>query len=198
MQHKMSITELYHSRTGFSTTLIVLTIPAIPAMPGVRPLKHPGWLQRYEATRARRTRLPLYAPPRTMLGHPGVQRMVVILLIGKDRDETWIGPRCDEAEQGWGCHPIIEASTGNEHGEQPSPRIDQQMALTPLHFLAAIIAALRASHRGGLDRLTVDARGTRGGFAPCCHAGPLAQGRAHLVPGPVVAPRGKVVIHGAL
>jgi hypothetical protein len=44
----------------------------------------------------------------------------------------------------------------------------------------------------------VDARGTRGGVAPCCHADPLAQGRDHLVPGPVVAPLGKGVIHSAL
>src|SRR5215831_6750088 len=124
--------------------------------------------------------------------------MVVILLSRKDRDKTWIDLGCDEAEQGWGCPPILETSTGHEHGEQQSQRIDQQMALAPLHFLAAIIAALRASHLGGLDRLTVDARGTRGGFAPRCHAGPLAQGRDYLVPGPVVAPLGKGVIRSAL
>jgi hypothetical protein len=38
--------------------------------------------------------------------------MVVILLIRKDRDEPWKGRRRNEVEQGGGCHPIIEPSTG--------------------------------------------------------------------------------------
>jgi hypothetical protein len=72
------------------------------------------------------------------------------------------------------------------------------MSLAPVDFLAAIIPALGASHLGGLDRLTIDARGTGGGVAPCFHADLLAQGLDHLGPGPVVAPLGKVVIHGTL
>jgi hypothetical protein len=35
---------------------------------------------------------------RTMLGHPGLQTMVVILLIGKDREETWKLLRRDETQ----------------------------------------------------------------------------------------------------
>jgi hypothetical protein len=92
VQHQMDVTDFDHSRTGFWRALIVLAVPAIPPMPGVCAFNHPVWLQRYEATRARRTHLHFDAPARTMLGHPGVQRMVVILLIRKDRDETWIGP----------------------------------------------------------------------------------------------------------
>jgi hypothetical protein len=98
----------------------------------------------------------------------------MIRLIRKDRHETWQSLGRDEAEQNWGCHPIIETSTGNEDGEQQPQGIDQQMALAPADFLAPIIAPLGASHLGGLDSLTVDARGTGGGSAPCCHAGPFA------------------------
>ena len=125
VQHQMYMTDFDHSSTGFCRALLVLTVPAISTMPGVCAFNHPVWLQRYEATCARRTRLHFDAPASTMLGHPGVQRMVVILLIRKDRAETWTGLGCEEAEQGWGGHPSIETSTGNEHGEQQSQRIDQ-------------------------------------------------------------------------
>src|SRR5713101_9807658 len=117
IQHKMDITDLYHSSTRFCAALIVLTVPAIPAMPGVRPLNHPAFLQRCEAFRARRTHLHVDVPAGPMLGHPGVQGMIVILLIRKDRDETRKVVRRDVAEQERGRHPIIETSTGNEDGQ---------------------------------------------------------------------------------
>ena len=118
VQHKMYMTDLDHRRTGFYTALIVLAVPAIPAVPGIRPLNHPAFLQRRKAFRARRTRLHFEAPVSTMRNHPGVQGMVVILLIRKDRDETRQVVGRDVAEQGQGRHPIIETGTGNEDGEQ--------------------------------------------------------------------------------
>src|SRR6266446_7310082 len=51
VQHKMYITDLYHSSTGFYTTLIVLAVPTIPTMPGVRPLNDPAFRQRRKAFR---------------------------------------------------------------------------------------------------------------------------------------------------
>src|SRR6266566_8885233 len=88
VQHKMYMTDFDHSSTRLCGALIVLAVPAIPAMPGVCAFNHPACLQWGEAARARRTRLHFDAPARTMLGHPGVQSMVMILLIRKDRDET--------------------------------------------------------------------------------------------------------------
>ena len=113
VQHKMNMTHLDHGRTGFCAALIVLAVPAIPAMPGVRPLNHPTFLQRREAFRALWPRLHLYAPRGPMRGHPGIQGMVVILLIRKDRAEPWKVVGCDVAEQDRGCHTIIETSAGN-------------------------------------------------------------------------------------
>src|SRR5215831_2521626 len=84
--------------------------------------------------------------------------------------------------------PIIETSTGNEHGEQHPQRIDQAMALASLDVFATVIPPLGAPHFGGLDGLTVDARGTGGGLAPRCYTRAFAQDRDHLGPGPVVAP----------
>ncbi len=134
VKHKMYITDLDHSSTGFYTALIVLAVPAVPTMPGVRALNHPAFLQRREAFCARRTHLDFDAPASTMFGQPGVQSMVVILLIRKDRDETRKVVGRDVAEQGGGRHPIIETGTGNKDGQQQSQRIDQQMALAPVDF----------------------------------------------------------------
>jgi len=197
VQHKMSITDLDHSRTGFYTALIVLAVPAVPAMPGVRPLNHPAFFQRREAFRARRTSLHFDVPAGTMFGHPGVQGMIVILLIRKDRAETRQVLWRDVAEQHRCRHTIIESCTGNEDGNQQPQRIDQEMPLTPFDFLAAILPALGATHLGGLYRLSLDANGARGGLAPCLHAGLFAQGFDQFFPGTIVAPLGKGVIDGA-
>src|SRR5262252_2604424 len=49
VEHKVYATNLDHSRTGFGTALIVLAVPTVPAMPGVRPLNHPAFRQRRKA-----------------------------------------------------------------------------------------------------------------------------------------------------
>src|SRR5437899_4137835 len=151
VEHKMSMTDLDHSSTGCYTALIVLAVPTVPAMPGVRPLNHPAFFQRREAFRARRTHRHFDVPAGPMLGHPGVKGVIVILLIRKDRDETRKVVRRDVAEQERCRHTIIKTRTGNENGQQQAQRIDQQMPLAPVDLLAAIIPTLRASHLGGLD-----------------------------------------------
>src|SRR5919198_244273 len=72
------------------------------------------------------------------------------------------------------------------------------MPLASFNFLAPIVPALGASHLGGLDRLAIDARGTRGRLAPRRPAGAFAPGLDQLGPGPVIAPLRKVVIDRAL
>ena len=114
VQHKMYMTHWDHRRTGFYAALIVLAVPAVPAMPGVRPLNYPAFLQRCEAFRTRWTHLHVDVPACPMLGHPGVQGMIVILLIRKDRDETRKVLWRDVAEQDWGRRSIIQTGTGNQ------------------------------------------------------------------------------------
>ena len=94
--HKINVTDLDHSSTGFYASLIVLTIATGPTIPSVRAFNHPAFLQWREALRTRWTRLHCDAPAGTRLSHPGVQSVIVILLIRKDRDETrkvvWLDP----------------------------------------------------------------------------------------------------------
>ena len=72
VEHKVYITDLNHSSTGLYTAFIVLAVPAVSAVPGIRPLNHPGLRQWREAFRARWTRLDFNTPAAPMLGHPGV------------------------------------------------------------------------------------------------------------------------------
>src|SRR3989475_4763349 len=99
VEHKMYMTDLDHSSTGCYTALIVLAVPTVPAMPGVRPLNHPAFFKRRNAFRPRRTHRHFDVPAGPMLGHPGVKGVIVILLIRKDRDETRKVVRRDVAEQ---------------------------------------------------------------------------------------------------
>src|SRR5262245_11226446 len=141
IKYKVNVTNLDHRRTRFYTAFIVLTVTPIPPIPRVRALNHPAFLQRREAFHTLWTRLHLDAPPGPMRGHPGVQGMVVILLIRKDRHETWKVMGRDVAEQERNRHPIIETGTGNEDRQHQAQRIDQQMPLAPFDFLAPIIPA---------------------------------------------------------
>jgi hypothetical protein len=173
IKHKIIVTDLDHSSTGFYASLIVLTISTGPAIPSVRALNHPAFLQRREAFRTLWTGLHFEVPPRPMRCHPGFEGVIVILRIRKDRGETRKIVRLDGAEQDRGRRPVIQAGAGNEDGDQQPQRIHQQMPLAPCDFLAAIIPTLRASSLGGLDRFALDACGTGSRLAPRFHAGSL-------------------------
>ena len=86
-------------------------------MPSVRPLNHPAFLQGREAFRTLWTRLHLDAPTGPMRGPPGVKVVIVILLIGKDRDETRKVVWRNVAKQDRCRDTIIETGTGNENGQ---------------------------------------------------------------------------------
>jgi len=79
-----------------------------------------------------------------MLGHPGVQSVMVILLIRKDRDEPRKIVWRDGAQQERCRHPIIETSTGHEDGQPQAEGIDQQMPLAAFDLLDPILPALGA------------------------------------------------------
>lgn len=146
-----------HRHVGLYTELIVLAVPALPAMPRMRALDPPAFGQRREAWRTRRTRLDCDGPARSRRSHPGVQGMIVLRLIGNDRLETRNVVGQDVGQQARGCFPLIDTGTGHEDSEQLPQHIDQHRALAPLEVLAAIIPSGGTSPLGDLDRLTVDA-----------------------------------------
>ena len=193
IKHKMNITDLDHRHTRFYTALIVLTVAPIPPIPCVSSLRFQRFSSGVKPLMPSGRAFTSMRRPGPMLGHPGVQGMVVILLIRKDRYKTWNIIGCDVGEQERGCHPIIEPRTGHEDSQHQTQRIDPQMPLAPFDFVP-IIPALRAPNLGGLDRLAIDARGARGRLAPRCHAGTFTQGLHDLAPGSVVAPLTKIIM----
>src|SRR5215831_9860302 len=198
IQHKVNMTDLEHSRTRFDTALIVLNVASIPPVPRVGALNDPALLQRREAFHPCGTRLYLDAPPGPVLGHPGLQSLVVILLSRTDRYKVWKVLGRDEAEKERSRHAIVEPRTGHEDRQYQAQRIDQQMPLTPFDVLGPLIPTLRAPSLGGLHRLIVDARGTGGGLASHGHARAFAQGLDHCGPSPVGTPLRTGVIDRAL
>src|SRR5678815_6102641 len=117
----MYMTDLAHSSTGFYCVLIILTGSSTPTMPGVRPLNHPAFLQGRKAFRADWPCLHFDVPAWTMLSHPGIQSVIVILRIRKNRDETRKMVGVDVPEQERGRHSIIQPGTCLLY-TSPSPR----------------------------------------------------------------------------
>ena len=198
MQHKMHVTDVDHCRPGCDASLIVLPMATGPPMPRVRALNSPALRQGRAALRPLGTRLPCEVPPRTRRCPPGFAGVMVLRGLRKDRDEPRQRGHVDMAEQERGGDPVLQTRTGQEDGAQHPQRIHPQRPLAPVALLAALIPTLRTAHLGGLDRLTREARRPGGGCAPRCPAGPLAPGRDHLGPGPVVAPLDKLVRDRAL
>lgn len=93
---------------------------------------------------------------------------------------------------------VVESRGSHHDGHQQTQRIDQQMPLPPLDFLAAVVTALLAADLGRLHRLAVDADGTGSRFAAFRGANLAAERIDHVLPGAVVAPLGEVVVDGAL
>ena len=118
IQHKMDVTDLGHGRTRFYPTLVVLTIPSASTMPGVRPLNHPEFRQGRKTFCAGWTCLHFDALAWTVLSHPGVQRVIVILLIRKDRDKTRKMVGVDLVEQERCRHTVIKTRPRNENDQQ--------------------------------------------------------------------------------
>src|SRR5437016_8770823 len=86
VQHKMHVTDLDHSRTGFYASFLALPIATGPPMPRVRALHHPAFLQGCAAVRALWPCLHCEVPPRMLHCHPGCEGVMVILRLREERD----------------------------------------------------------------------------------------------------------------
>src|SRR5262245_60639265 len=197
-QHQVNVAQVDHRRTRLGLPFVVFAMASRAPIPRVGTLHHPTFLEWSKAFGAFWPRFHLDAPRRTMFAHPGVKHMMVILVVGKYRFKPGKSVRLDQLEQLWGCYTIIQPRARDQDDNQQAQGIHHQMSLAPFDLLAAIIAALATSHLRRLDGLAVDTRGTWRGLPTRVPAGLLAQPIQHLGPRAVVAPPGKVVVHGAL
>jgi hypothetical protein len=98
-QHQMDVAHREHGGTGLGCSFIVLAVTPRATMPGVGTLHHPAFLERREPFGPLRTCLHLNVPLWTMFFHPGLERMMVLFLIAKDRCEPWKVLRIELLEQ---------------------------------------------------------------------------------------------------
>src|ERR1017187_9802412 len=77
----MDVADSDHGHARFDASFVVLAVATTAAVPGIRTLHHPPFLQRGEPVRALGTLFDLDPPTRTMCFQPGLQFMVVILVV---------------------------------------------------------------------------------------------------------------------
>lgn len=124
--------------------------------------------------------------------------MIVILGVAKDRLQAGIVVRAELREQGWSGGTIVDLGTRDQDRHQQAQSVNQHVALATLDFLAPVVAPFFASHLGGFDRLTIDARSTRRGVPSRCLPYLLSYCRQHRGPGSIIPPLDEVVIDRAL
>src|SRR5215510_4591193 len=117
-QHQMDVAQVEHRRTRLGFPLIVFAMAPRATMPGVGTLHHPTFLYGREAFGPFWPRLHLNVPRRAMFAHPCEQRMIVILVVGKDRFKTGKIVWLDQPEQVWGGDTIIQPCTRDQHDNQ--------------------------------------------------------------------------------
>src|SRR4030095_8565040 len=183
---------------GGWVAFIIFAVTAEAAIPGISPFHYPPLGQWPKARAPFRPVLHFDPPSRPMFREPGVQLMVAILAIAKDYAQARKLVHPDLREQLDGCYPIIECGARNQHDEDQPDRIHEHMTFAPFDLLAAVIPALLPPDFRRLHRLAVDTSCTGGWFAPFLDTDPGAEVPEDLGPRPLIAPLGKVFIHGTL
>lgn len=197
-EHQMNVAHLDHRGGGFRLAFIVFAVPSRPPIPRIRALHHPAFAHGREPFASFWPGFHFHAPARTILCQPLLERMIVILGIAKDRLQTGTILLTDLRQQLDGGYAIINLRARNHHGEQQPQRIDEQMTLASLDFLATVVPPCFSTDFGRLHRLTINARGAGRRLSSRFPAHALPYRRQYLGPGPVITPLRKIVIHTTL
>ena len=194
----MRVADLNHGGARFDRPFVVLAMPSAATVPGIGSFHHPSFFQRSEAFYPFGARRHFDSPIRSILLEPGRELMVVVLAVPEDRLQPRKPLGRDLREQLRSGRAIVEARSRDQHRDQQTERIGQQMPLPSLDFLAAVVAPLFPADLGRLHRLAVDAGRAGGRFAASCDADLRPQRVDQLLPRAVVAPLGEVVVDRAL
>ena len=197
-EHHVEVADSDHRSTRFRASFVVLAVATTATVPRVRSFHDPAFFQGGEPARALGTLLDLDVPLGTICFQPSLQGMVVILVVAEDDAQPREVLRRDLAQQSRCGNAIVQRSGSDQHGHQQPQRIDQQMPLAALDFLAPVVTAFLAAHLGGLHRLAVDAHRTGRRLAAFLDTDLAPQHIDELGPSAVVAPLGEILVHGAL
>jgi len=194
----MDVADANHGGARSDRPFVVFAVPSATAVPSIGPFHDPAFFQRHETLRPLGAHLHFDPPRRPLLGHPLLERMVVILAVAEDRLQSRKLLRRNLREQQRRCGAVVQGGAGDQHRDQQSQRIDQQMPLPALDFLAAVVAPLFPADLGRLHRLAVDAGRTGGRFASRCDADLRPQRIDDPLPSAVIAPLGEIAEDRAL
>ena len=98
VHHQIYMTKLNHGRTGRGLALIVFAVPSSSTVPGIGAFDHPTLPQGRTPGAPFGACLDCETPRGTLDGHPGVQIVIMVFIVPKDRLEAWEGCGRDQGE----------------------------------------------------------------------------------------------------
>ena len=159
--------------------------------PGECTLDHPAFEQDCEALAVIRTEDDLQLKA-AMIGHP-VQQLTAIAAVDPDEAQFLAGAT-QLGEQEPGAVAVLDRSGGDQHCQQQTHGVHQEMTFRTIDFLARVIAA-RPRKGGCLDTLAVQATGSRMLVPARTTSHQRPQRVMDPAPTAVVAPLPKVAVH---
>ena len=118
-----------------------------------------------------------------------------IAAVGPDEFQSCFPPRFLEHQPG--SITVLHTGSGDDHRDQQSQRVDQNMPFAAFHFLARVVSTFAPS-LGGFRGLAVHDRRRCRRFPPVLLADVTTQGIVHSLPCSVVPPAGKVFEHSGI
>jgi hypothetical protein len=191
-EHQMNHADLNHGFARVGAPFVVLAQTPAAAQPGKCPFGNPTFGQQHEAARFFRATHDVQLVLRMFL-QPFVQRIVVVLAVPPDDHQTREAFRVHAGEGQLGAFGVIDGGAGDNHRQQQSHRIHDNMPLATGDLLAAVVAALLAPF-GAFDALAVDAGGAGRRLSASRQANFDPQAGDDTVPGSVRDPGAKVVV----
>ena len=130
--------------------------------------------------------------------HPGIQAVVSIFVVSKDNGQSRQGLAIDSVQESWCCRSIVGVGCGHHQDDEKSQCILQQMTLPAFEFLSTVGASLVAADLRRLHRLTINTSRTGRRFATFLLTNASPERSEKFVPGAVIPPLDKIVIHGTV
>src|SRR5262245_49620701 len=167
-------------------------------MPGVGAFHPPAWPPGAKTCAACGAGLHGETPRGPMRSPPGVEIVLVVLVVPADGRQARQGGGRDQRESGRGRTAILQPCVGAQNRAEAPQWGHQERALPALHALATVLPAFRTTALGRLDRLPLEADRARRGLTPRSPTRLCASRRDHWAPRAGVTPWGTGVIGGAL
>jgi len=191
-QHQLDHADLHLGLARLRRSLVIPAVDPATPQPCKCPLHHPTPSDHPEPLGPRGAAADLDRIP-TVLGDPGIQRVVAVLVVRPQLGQPGERPLGQLLKHSRGGRPVVRRGTRDRHRQDQPERIHDEMPLAAVESLAAVIA-VRAADLGRLDGLAVDTpgRGRRVSARPAADLAPedAIEGR----PGPVVPPLDEVVV----